>query len=396
MIFINGLLNNLQEYDECFHNQADEIDRLNAELEASLERERIQAELLELYRQLQSAQSVQHQELLDKIQHLTQQIEELSKKSASRRKATPGASEQTDAERRKGIEARIKRVLANHDKMLKELEALDAKAKDGSATSSSQGTTEPVESDESETDRQVQSDDHADSSDIPGQEKDTPAEPVIPPLADSEPNNPPLASSAPDHPDAPPSHDSEELPNPLNGGPSDSDECINAPDSVDGLLETIRDMEEKLNRISDEMEERIYEANKGPRDSNTPSGKAEGKRQRIPMPTRTMVMVTTLLPRRLRTWRRKLKRLPFTTHTRVRSIPQEGSVASQLALEAVEGLCRCMMKNEFIIAHRKNALPVLTVLPARLWKMPEQNPSLGVMQGRLSVMSLISRLKGCL
>lgn len=117
MIFINGLLDNLQEYNECFHNQADEIDRLNAELEASLERERIQAELLELYRQLQSAQSVQQQELLDKIQHLTQQIEELSKKSASRRKATPGASEQTDAERRKGIEARIKRVLANHDKM---------------------------------------------------------------------------------------------------------------------------------------------------------------------------------------------------------------------------------------------------------------------------------------
>ena len=274
MIFINGLLDNLQEYDECFHNQADEIDRLNAELEASLERERIQAELLELYRQLQSAQSVQHQELLDKIQHLTQQIEELSKKSASRRKATPGASEQTDAERRKGIEARIKRVLAYHDKMLKELEALDAKAKDGSATSSSQGTTEPVESDESETDRQVQSDDHADSSDIPGQEKNTPAEPVIPPLADSEPNNPPLASSAPDHPDASPSHDSEELPNPLNGGPSDSDKSINTFNSVDGLLETIRDMEEKLNRISDEMEERIYEANKGPRDSNTPSGKA--------------------------------------------------------------------------------------------------------------------------
>ena len=78
MLGIKGLIDALEAYQNC---DTSEIEHLQAELDACRERERIQSELLELYRQMMSANDIERQTLQSKIDQLNRQIEESSRKT---------------------------------------------------------------------------------------------------------------------------------------------------------------------------------------------------------------------------------------------------------------------------------------------------------------------------
>ena len=261
MLGIKGIIDALEAYQNC---DTSEIEHLQAELDACRERERIQSELLELYRQMMSANDIERQTLQSKIDQLNRQIEESSRKTTSRRKVT---EQETPEQKRARIEKHIERAVKRQAMLYEELGKLDPAKEDSDS---------PEEhSDYPGSNSGTSSESLYDSSDLEtgcsGDEPDPqiPAEPVFPDTPSNEALLSPDESEGTAGSTVPSSPDVH-----CNIGPSDStEEAGSAGQSSEEYLKRIRELEEQLKQKDAALEEYQYSARKGSRDSNKPSGK---------------------------------------------------------------------------------------------------------------------------
>ena len=123
MLFIAGLLVPVFECDGIVADLSNENQVLQQELEGCRERERLQDELLGLYRELQAAKDVEKAELLERIEQLTQRIDELGRKAGGRSKGS--STGKTHEQQKKELKARIARCEARFNKLMQEMARLE-------------------------------------------------------------------------------------------------------------------------------------------------------------------------------------------------------------------------------------------------------------------------------
>ena len=252
MLFLYGLLEQLQEYADEADMLTGENEALRLELAALKKRNELQAEIIQLYSQVQTAQSKEQQELLDRINQLTQQIEELSKKSRQRRESAKEAK--SKKERKEELEERIQRCQAQYEKLMRKMDALESEDPNEQEHKDSPESNDGKEGEAAEK-TVKESASSPDSSDEAAPQENTP-----PPSTDDT-DTPELQDKT--RPSLAPLGNQEE------SGSKDRDKDM----TLEQALERIQALEQQLNDTAYEKEEMNYNANKGNKDSNTPSGK---------------------------------------------------------------------------------------------------------------------------
>ena len=262
MVFLHSLLVQLQEYDDVCATLTNENERLQVELDFAQKRNAMQAEIIQLYSQVETVQYQKQQDLLERIRQLTLQVEELSTKSRQRREAVK--PDKTRNERKKELEKSIQRCQARHKKLMKAMEELDAENSDGQECPGAEDTDWQACKSSQESSNRKETDD-----------TDNPRDSAVPldPLNElANCGNLPIFNSG-----GPGFSGFPDEPSPLQD--SGEDREVTAPNDqnkkmfIEQVMERIQTLEEKLDNVTSEMEEMNYNANKGNKDSNTPSGK---------------------------------------------------------------------------------------------------------------------------